>query len=181
MLLLGFGDCIQLVVDFEVLAELHDYLDFAPVCKMEPRVEDLAPYQQHLKKFFGSSSSKKVVPFLGIHRESRRHVALLKFYVEQMGCKILKAHRIWKFVQKPWLQPFMKDQTDKRAAATDEVVRNVLKLGPNSVYGMLLCCFRIRATTKPPTSTPTSSSGRERAAILALRIGTFWTLVRRAS
>ena len=32
----------------------------------------------------------------------------------------------------------MKQQTDKRAASTDEVVRNTLKLGPNSVYGMLL-------------------------------------------
>ena len=65
-----------IVVDFEIPAELHDLLDFAPVCKMEPQVEDLAPYQRHLKQFFGSSSAKKVVPFLGIHRESCRHVAL---------------------------------------------------------------------------------------------------------
>ena len=32
----------------------------------------------------------------------------------------------------------MNQQTDKRAASTDEVVRNTLKLGPNSVYGMRL-------------------------------------------
>jgi hypothetical protein len=126
------------VVDFAIPEGAHDRLDFAPVCKMEPQVKDLAPYQQQLQELFGSTSSKKVVPFLGTHHESRRHIALLKFYVEQMGCVILKVHRIWKFTQTRWLQPFMKEQTDKRAAATDEVVRNTLKLGPNSVYGMLL-------------------------------------------
>ena len=55
-----------------------------------------------------------------------------------MGCNILKVRRVWRFVQKPWLQPFMMEQTDKRAATSDEVVRNVLKLGPNSVYCMML-------------------------------------------
>ena len=48
-----------------------------------------------------------------------------------------QVHRIWRFVQKRWLQPLVKYQTDKRAAASDEVVRNVLKLGPNSVCRML--------------------------------------------
>ena len=128
----------MLVVDFDIPENLHDHLDFAPVCRMEPRIDELAPYQQRLQAFFESGSSKKVVPYLGVHHESRRHIALLKFYVEQMGCCILRVHRIWSFTQRRWLQPFMKDQTDKRAAASDEVVRNVLKLGPNSVYGMLL-------------------------------------------
>ena len=32
----------------------------------------------------------------------------------------------------------MNRQTDKMAASTEKVVRNTLKLGPNSVYGMLL-------------------------------------------
>jgi hypothetical protein len=108
----------MLVVDFEIPEGMHDHLGFAPVRKIEPQVKDRAPYQQQLQEFFGSTSSKKVVPFLGAHQESRRHIALLKFYVEQLGCKI-KVHRIWKFVQKRWLQPFMKEQTDKRAAATD--------------------------------------------------------------
>ena len=128
----------MIVVDFEVPEAFHDHLDFAPVCKMQPNIEDLAPYQQHLHSEFGGTSSKKVVPYLGVHSESRRHIALLKFYVEEMGCRIIKVHRIWRFEQKPWLQAFMKQQTDKRAASTDEVVRNTLKLGPHSVYGMLL-------------------------------------------
>ena len=84
----------MIVVDFEVPEAFHDHMDFAPVCKMQPRLEDLSTYHQHLHESFGGASSKKVVPFLGVHHESRRHVALLKFYVEEMGCRLLKVHRI---------------------------------------------------------------------------------------
>lgn len=62
----------------------------------------------------------------------------MDLYVKEMGCQIIKAHRIWCFKQRTWLPPFMKAHTDKRTAAIDEVARGVLTWGPNTTCDMLL-------------------------------------------
>ena len=84
----------MIVCDFLVPDHKHDELDFAPLTRLKPDPAQLSEYQRDLNRQLGGSTSEKVVPFLGTHYESRRHIALLKFYILNFGCQLLKVHRI---------------------------------------------------------------------------------------
>jgi hypothetical protein len=73
-----------------------------------------------------------------VQKEVGLHAALLKFYVDVLGVRILKAHRAWRWKQSKWLSPYISDLSGRRASSNDPVAREVLKLTMNALYGMFL-------------------------------------------
>ena len=49
--------------------------------------------------------------------------------------KLNKVHRVLAFHQTPWLEPYIKFNTEKRKQANNEFEKDFFKLVNNSVYG----------------------------------------------
>jgi hypothetical protein len=123
------------VVDWCVPDDLHDYLDLAPIVKL--KVTDLTETQQHYASITGSTvGTEKLIPYLGAVEEQRIHVSLLKVYRE-LGVKVTKCHRAWRFTQEAFMKGYIEERGARRAASKDELVRESIKLGINSNYGKL--------------------------------------------
>ena len=54
----------------------------------------------------------------------------LEFYLQQ-GLKVTKVHRVIKFVEKPFIRPFINTCTEQRAAAKTATEREMWKLSAN--------------------------------------------------
>ena len=61
---------------------------------------------------------------------------MLKFYVK-MGVKVTKIHRVIKFKQDYICRDYIQNNTNKRATAKTEAVKDVRKLMNNSIYGRM--------------------------------------------
>jgi len=95
-------------VTYHVPESLHDQLDFPPVAKKRVTPDELSDYQKTtLTSVYGEGATTgqtaKLVPFLGEHRKVMHHIALLKYYVEEMGVVITEVHRVWSFRQSSWM------------------------------------------------------------------------------
>ena len=62
------------------------------------------------------------------------HYMNLKFYMAK-GLKLTKIHKIIRFNQKPWLEPYVTLCTNKRKEATSSFEKDFWKLMINSFYG----------------------------------------------
>ncbi len=61
------------------------------------------------------------------------HVQLLKFYLEQ-GLVLKQVHRVVKFKQSAWLEPYVRFNTDKRKLAISDFQKDFFKLMNNAPY-----------------------------------------------
>ena len=62
------------------------------------------------------------------------HVQLLRFYLEQ-GLVLEKVHRVVRFKQSAWLEPYVRFNTDKRKQSTSDFQKDLFKLMNNAPYG----------------------------------------------
>ena len=53
----------------------------------------------------------------------------------ELGMKLKKIHRVLKFKQKDWMEPYIDFDTQKRKEATNESDKNHFKSLNNAVYG----------------------------------------------
>lgn len=129
----------MVVCDFDVPPETHDLLDFAPIAKRSTQLEELSELQRERMGLFGAvAGQEKLMPHLGKQEEVGNHIALLKLYVEVLGIKLLKIHRVWRWHQSAWMGKFISEVSTKRAQSRDKSVKETLKLTMNSLYGMML-------------------------------------------
>ncbi len=124
------------VVTYHVPRELHDYFDYAPVCKRVVEVEELSEYQQELNKRFrkNQAPTDKLFPFLGEQREVMHHIELLQYMV-QKGVVVTELREVWSFHQEAWMKKHVEDLTSSRAASSDPVEKQMFKISNNSLYG----------------------------------------------
>ena len=125
--------------DLEYPAELHeshnDYplaperVAVTPTVLSDKQVEVAREYSRGL-----SQKDVKLLPSLLDKENYVCHYLNLKFYLEH-GMKLKKIHRVIRFQQSRWLEPYISKNTKLRAAANSEMEKEFYKLMNNSIYG----------------------------------------------
>ena len=109
--------CI-LEVDLEYPDDLHDKHNEYP----------LAPERIMVKKV------EKLIPNLNNKKKYVLHHRYLKQYLS-LGLKLIRIHRGVKFYEMPWMEKYIKLNTDLRTKGTTDFEKDFFKLMNNSVFG----------------------------------------------
>lgn len=109
-----------LEVDLEYPEAIHDFHNFLPFCP-----ENKIPRGGKMKKLISDFTFKE---------NYRIHIKNLQLCLEQ-GLVLMKIHKILKFNQSAWLEPYITLNTKYRKLAKNEFEKNFFKLMNNAVYG----------------------------------------------
>ena len=71
------------------------------------------------------------------------HYGNLKFYLRQ-GMRLKKVHRVIEFDQEPWMEPYIRMNTEIRKQARSDFETDFYKLMNNSVFGKTMENLRNR-------------------------------------
>ena len=135
-------------VDLGYPAHLHDLHNDYPLAPehLEVTSDMTSRYSQHLfdkMKLRSSATVKKLIPNLYDKSHYIIHYRNLKFYLEQ-GMQLKTIHRVLAFQQSPWLEPYIRFNTEKRKCAANTFEKNFYKLLNNSVFGKAIENLRNR-------------------------------------
>ena len=137
-------------VDLEYPDSLHDDHSDFPLAPVKQQVDNhwLSEYQ---RKLCGErpSNSKCTKLIQTLYRKERYtlHYITLKLYIS-LGLQVSKVHRVLKFTQAKWLQPYIQLNTRKRKEAPNKCDQDFFKLMSNSTYGKLCESKRNRVNVK---------------------------------
>ena len=128
-----------LEVDLEYPQELHHEHNDYPLApeRMDIQVNMLSEKQLEIQRKYDprrQSHSIKLVPSLMSKKKYVLHYLTLVYYL-QHGMKLVKIHRIIRFRQSRWLQPYIQKNSTLRAQATNEFEKDFFKLMNNAIYG----------------------------------------------
>ena len=127
-----------LEVDLDYPKELHDLHSDYPLAPENVTVSEnmLSPYSKNLLECLGMKPTNvsKLIPNLNNKTKYILHHENLKQYLG-LGMKLTKIHRILSFTQSPWLEPYIKFNTEQRKLAKNEFEKDFFKLMNNSVFG----------------------------------------------
>ncbi len=140
--------CI-LEVDLEYPAELHNTHNDYPLAPESIEVQDewLSPYQRQLLGDNKLQKIKKLVPNLRNKTKYVVHYRNLQLYLS-LGMRLTKIHRILGFDQSPWMEPYIRMNTELRKQATCDFEKDLYKLMNNSVFGKTMENLRKRVDIK---------------------------------
>ena len=111
--------------------DMHNAYPLAPE-RMVVKKEWMSEYQIAL----GSNHTEveKLVPNLRNKDRYVLHYRNLQLYLS-LGMRLTKVHRALKFNQSPWMEPYIRMNTDLRKQATSDFEKDLYKLMNNSVFG----------------------------------------------
>ena len=140
--------CI-LEVDLEYPKELHDMHNDYPLAPESIEVQDewLSPYQRGLLGKTKLQKIKKLVPNLMDKTKYIVHYRNLQLYLS-LGMRLKKIHRILAFDQSPWMEPYIRMNTELRKKATNDFEKDLFKLFNNAVFGKTCENMRKRVDVK---------------------------------
>ena len=125
-------------VDLEYSSEVHDQQQDYALAPEKTLVKDdwLSDYQSEVKQHYNLPENKvnRLLQTLFDKSKYFLHYKLLQFYV-RLGLLIKKVHRILKFTQSKWHEPYITLNSAMRKRATNRFEQNYNKMMNNSVYG----------------------------------------------
>ncbi|XP_072022076.1 uncharacterized protein [Amphiura filiformis] len=138
-----------LEVDLEYPPEIHDMHNDYPLAPEILEVQDewLSPYQKKLLGNQKLTKIKKLVPNLRNKTKYIVHYRNLQLYLS-LGMKLTYVHRVLQFDQKPWMEPYIRMNTELRKQATNDFEKDLYKLMNNSVFGKTMENLRKRVDVK---------------------------------
>ena len=140
-----------LEVDLEYPAYLHDAHNDYPLA-LEKKVinpEQMSEYQRRLMADLDLTmpNTEKLVLTLEDKEKYVTHYSNLQFYLRQ-GMRLKKVHRVIEFDQEPWMEPYIRMNTEFRKQAKSDFETDFYKLMNNSVFGKTMENLRNRADVK---------------------------------
>jgi len=143
------ADCPEgfiLEVDLEYPEELHDEHDAYPLApeRLVVQKEWLSDYQLGLQS---GTEVEKLVPNLRDKERYVLHYRNLQLYLS-LGMRLKKVHRALRFKQSPWMEPYIRMNTELRKTATSGFEKDLYKLMNNSVFGKTMENLRKRVDVK---------------------------------
>ncbi|MEW8688825.1 MAG: hypothetical protein AB2556_23655, partial [Candidatus Thiodiazotropha sp.] len=89
----------------------------------------------------------KLVPNLRNKDRYVLHYRNLQLYMS-LGMRLTKVHRALRFEQSPWMEPYIRMNTELRKKATSDFEKDLYKLMNNSVFGKTMENLRKRVDIK---------------------------------
>lgn len=117
-----FGYVLE--VDLSYPDEIHDRLSDLPVA--------------YIKKRPPNSKQEKLLATLEPKRNYVIHIWNLQYYIDELGLKLEKIHRILRFQHKPWMKGYVDLCISLRQKATHAFDVSLYKLFVNATYGKTL-------------------------------------------
>ena len=140
--------CI-LEVDLEYPAELHESHNDYPLApeRLKVKKEWLSGYQTNLLEDDNILNTEKLVPNLMDKTKYVLHYRNLQLYLS-LGMKLKKIHRILEFNEAPWMEPYIRMNTEFRKKSKSAFEKDFYKLMNNSVFGKTMENLRKRVDIK---------------------------------
>jgi hypothetical protein len=135
-----------LEVDLEYPVELHETHNAYPLAPERLVVPKswMSEYQQGLLDAgVASTEVEKLVPNLRDKERYVLHYRNLQLYLS-LGMRLKKIHRALRFEQSPWMEPYIRMNTELRKKATTDFEKDLYKLMNNSVFGKTMENLRQR-------------------------------------
>ncbi|KAK3784623.1 hypothetical protein RRG08_003431 [Elysia crispata] len=139
-----------LEVDLEYPQELHDRHNAYPLApeRMVVQKEWMSEYQHGLLgEGMASAEVEKLVPNLRDKSHYVLHYRNFQLYLG-LGLQLRKVHRALRFDQSPWMEPYLRMNTELRKQATSAFEKDLYKLANNSVFGKTMENLRKRVDVK---------------------------------
>ena len=140
-----------LQVDLEYPAHLHDAHNDYPLApeKKVIKPEQMSEYQRRLMTDLDLSmpNTEKLILTLEDKEKYVVHYINLQFYFRQ-GMRLKKVHRVIEFGQEPWMEPYIRMNTEFRKQAKSDFETDFYKLMNNSVFRKTMENLRNRVDVK---------------------------------
>ena len=141
---------IILEVDLEYPQHLHRVHNGYPLApeRMVVQKEWMSEYQHNLlSNGVSPTEVLKLVPNLRNKEKYVLHYRNLQLYLS-LGMRLTKIHRALCFNQKPWMEPYIRMNTELRKKAANDFEKDLYKLMNNSVFGKTMENLRKRVNVK---------------------------------
>ena len=139
-----------LEVDLEYQEDLHHAHNSYPLAPEHMVVQKkwMSEYQHNLLGVgVASTEVEKLVPNLRNKDRYVLHYRNLQLYTS-LGLRLTKVHRALRFDQSPWMEPYIRMNTELRKKAASDFEKDLYKLMNNSVFGKTMENLRKRVDVK---------------------------------
>ena len=139
-----------LEVDLEYPEDLHNVHNAYPLAtkRMVVQKKWMSEYQHNLLGVgLAPTEVAKLVPNLRYKNRYVLHYRNLQLYTS-LGMRLTKVHRALRFNQSPWMEPYIRMNTELRKDATSDFEKDLYKLMNNSVFGKTMENLRKRVDVK---------------------------------